>query len=119
MPPPPWVRGGRPPGPYADDPNVEAGATERVPQVATLERPRECVNKHWTPPFSLLCTMMDRLRSEEANKRRDTLARFMNLWRVKVGNDLYPLIRLILPDVCVMSYINCLRTQDGEAGRAS
>lgn len=44
--------------------------------------------------------MMDRLRSEEASKRRDTLSRFMDLWRVKVGNDLYPLIRLLLPDVC-------------------
>lgn len=106
MPPPPWVRGARAPHPYAaedpssqgDDGNAEAGPST-VPTVSTLERPRECINKHSTPPFSLLCTMMDRLRTEEANKRRDTLARFMNLWRIKVGNDLYPLIRLLLPDV--------------------
>lgn len=99
MPAPPWHRGARPPGPYQDDPSLEAATTAQVPQVSTLERPKECVNRHSTPPFSLLCTMMDRLRTEEANKRRDTLARFMSLWRVKVGNDLYPLIRLILPDV--------------------
>jgi DNA ligase-4 len=43
--------------------------------------------------------MMDRLRSEKANKRFDTLKRFMDVWRLKVGNDLYPLIRLLLPDV--------------------
>jgi hypothetical protein len=43
--------------------------------------------------------MMDRLRSEEAGKRKDTLQRFFRLWREKVGSDLYPLIRLLLPDV--------------------
>ena len=43
--------------------------------------------------------MMDRLRTEEASKRRNTLERFFELWRIKVGNDLYPLIRLLLPDV--------------------
>lgn len=104
MPPPPWIRGARAPGPYQDDPSLEAEATEHVPQVSAPERPKDCVNRHSTPPFSLLCTMMDRLRSEEANKRRDTLSRFMNLWRIKVGNDLYPLIRLILPDVSFVSY---------------
>lgn len=70
-----------------------------VPPTSTVDRPAECVNKYPTPAFALLCTMMDRLRSEEAGKRRDTLSRFMDLWRVKVGNDLYPLIRLLLPDV--------------------
>lgn len=100
MPPPPWIRGNRAPNPNVD-PESLGDESELQPQavVSTLERPRECINKHSTPPFSLLCTMMDRLRSEEANKRRDTLGRFMNLWRVKVGNDLYPLIRLLLPDV--------------------
>ncbi|WRT63833.1 uncharacterized protein IL334_000758 [Kwoniella shivajii] len=67
-------------------------------QTTTLERPSECVNKYPTPHFSLLCTMMDRLRTEEASKRKDILSRFMELWRIKVGNDLYPLIRLLLPD---------------------
>lgn len=70
-----------------------------LPPSSTIERPAECINKYPTPAFALLCTMMDRLRSEEPSKRRDTLTRFMNLWRIKVGNDLYPLIRLLLPDV--------------------
>jgi len=71
-----------------------------LPPTSVVDRPPECINKYPTPSFALLCTMMDRLRSEEASKRRDTLSRFMDLWRVKVGNDLYPLIRLLLPDVC-------------------
>ncbi|WWD08963.1 hypothetical protein V865_007078 [Kwoniella europaea PYCC6329] len=68
------------------------------PPPTTLEKPADCVNIYPTPHFSLLCTMMDRLRTEEASKRRDILRRFMDLWRIKVGNDLYPLIRLLLPD---------------------
>ncbi|WWC85821.1 uncharacterized protein L201_000688 [Kwoniella dendrophila CBS 6074] len=68
------------------------------PPPTTLDKPADCVNKYSTPHFSLLCTMMDRLRTEEASKRRDILGRFMELWRIKVGNDLYPLIRLLLPD---------------------
>jgi hypothetical protein len=66
---------------------------------STLERPKECINRHPTPAFALLCTIMDRMRSEEAGKRKETLMRFMGIWRIKVGNDLYPLIRLLLPDV--------------------
>lgn len=64
-----------------------------------LERPKDCINKYPTPPFALLCTVMDRLRGEEAGKRRDTLKRLFEMWRLKVGNDLYPLLRLLLPDV--------------------
>ena len=70
-----------------------------LPPVSTIERPPDCVNKYPTPAFALLCTMMDRMRNEEASKRRETLSRFMDIWRIKVGNDLYPLIRLLLPDV--------------------
>lgn len=70
-----------------------------LPPPTQLERPPDCINRHPTPAFAILCSVMDRLRSEEASKRRDTLTRFMNIWRLKVGNDLYPLIRLLLPDV--------------------
>lgn len=97
-----WHRG--PPPTQAHDPDAdpEAGPSsygDGQPQVSNLERPRECINRFPTPAFSLLCTMMDRLRTEEASKRRNTLERFFELWRIKVGNDLYPLIRLLLPDV--------------------
>jgi DNA ligase-4 len=98
-----WHRGHPNPPPsqeYDPDADPEAGPSSHpLPQVSNLERPRECINRFPTPAFSLLCTMMDRLRTEEASKRRNTLERFFELWRIKVGNDLYPLIRLLLPDV--------------------
>jgi DNA ligase-4 len=102
MPPPPWRRGNRAPetapSQSQEDPDL---IPPPPPVVSAVERPKECINKYPTPAFALLCTMMDRLRSEEASKRRETLIRFMDLWRVKVGNDMYPLIRLLLPDVSV------------------
>lgn len=102
-----WNRGHRiPPLPAASQEDIGNPAALPAsqpqppePPTSSLDRPKECVNKYPTPAFSLLCTMMDRMRSEEAGKRRDTLIRFMNLWRIKVGNDLYPLTRLLLPDV--------------------
>lgn len=74
-------------------------AASALPPPTQLERPADCINRESTPNFAVLCNMMDRLRSEKANKRFDTLKRFMDVWRLKVGNDLYPLIRLLLPDV--------------------
>lgn len=101
-----WHRGHQVPATQASDADADAdpeagpsGYGESEAQVSNLERPRECINRYPTPAFSLLCTMMDRLRTEEASKRRNTLERFFDLWRIKVGNDLYPLIRLLLPDV--------------------
>ncbi|WWC66828.1 uncharacterized protein I206_100735 [Kwoniella pini CBS 10737] len=95
-----------PPGPSSSqlDPDAEVDAPPisqpepPEPPPTILGKPDDCVNKFPTPHFSLLCTMMDRLRTEEASKRRDILKRFMDLWRIKVGNDLFPLIRLLLPD---------------------
>ncbi|WVW81787.1 hypothetical protein I302_103784 [Kwoniella bestiolae CBS 10118] len=94
-----------PPGPSSSqlDPDDELPppASQPEPQEpppTTLEKPSDCTNFQPTPHFSLLCTMMDRLRTEQASKRTEILRRFMDLWRIKVGNDLYPLIRLLLPD---------------------
>lgn len=104
MPAPQWHRGERQQGPAASAENEESGLNPTqapLPPPSNLDRPRGCINKFPTPAFSLLCTMMDRMRSEDVGKRRDTLTRFMNLWRIKVGNDMYPLIRLLLPDVSV------------------
>jgi hypothetical protein len=100
-----WHRGHQVAATQDHDPDgdPEAGpSSHQLPQLSTLERPRECINRFPTPAFSLLCTMMDRLRTEEASKRRNTLERFFELWRIKVGNDLYPLIRLLLPDVSLV-----------------
>lgn len=106
-----WHRGHQAPATQTSDVDPDAdpeagpsGYGDSAAQVSNLERPRECINKYPTPAFSLLCTMMDRLRTEEASKRRNTLERFFDLWRIKVGNDLYPLIRLLLPDVSLDLY---------------
>ncbi|WWD22515.1 hypothetical protein CI109_107008 [Kwoniella shandongensis] len=99
-----WHRHPPPPSsqPPASDPTTsQLPASQPEPPTlppSTLDRPAECINRQSTPHFSLLCTMMDRLRTEETSKRRDILGRFMELWRVKVGWDMYPLIRLLLPD---------------------
>jgi len=88
-----------------DDENINVPLSQAAPpssQLAAptqLERPPECINRHSTPAFAILCSVMDRMRNEKATKRTETLTRFFNLWRSKVGNDLYPLIRLLLPDV--------------------
>ncbi|GFZ52023.1 DNA ligase 4 [Saitozyma sp. JCM 24511] len=97
--PPPWYRGSRT-EPVASQASAGGPDEDFISPAgpSTLERPRDCINKHPTPAFAVLCSMMDRLRSEEAGKRKDTLQRFFRLWREKVGSDLYPLIRLLLPD---------------------
>jgi hypothetical protein len=77
-----------------EQPSSSAGAG-----AAPLVRPKECINKYSTPAFTIVCSLMDRLRQDEPGKRRETLVRFLNMWRAKVGNDLYPLIRLLVPDV--------------------
>ncbi|KLT43549.1 ATP-dependent DNA ligase [Cutaneotrichosporon oleaginosum] len=87
-----------PPVSAKDEDELPLSQGAPLPPPTQLDRPRECVNRFQTPPFSVLCSVMDRLRTEEAGKRKDILLRFMNQWRVKVGNDLYPLIRLLLPD---------------------
>ncbi|WVQ80875.1 hypothetical protein IAT38_002982 [Cryptococcus sp. DSM 104549] len=63
-----------------------------------LDRPPDCINRNPTPSFYLLCDIMGRLRRFDPAKRRVTLERFFDLWRAKVGPDLYPVIRLLLPD---------------------
>ncbi|RXK40753.1 hypothetical protein M231_02005 [Tremella mesenterica] len=100
MPPTVWRRDRRiSPSTGQDGEEAESADSGVLPPgPSTLERPKDCINKNPTPAFSLLCTVMDRLRSEEMSKRKDTLTRFFNLWRIKVGNDLYPLIRLLLPE---------------------
>lgn len=111
MPPPAYYHGHPVPA-SQDEPSETIETAPPVPP-SNLERPSDCINKYSTPPFALLCTMMDRMRSEEASKRRDTLIRFMDLWRIKVGNDMYPLIRLLLPDV---GWVTGRKSADGDRG---
>ncbi len=91
--------GAGPSGTQDDGPLPMSQQDNQPPLPSTLERPKECINKHSTPAFYVLCSIMDRMRTEAAGKRHEILTRFMDAWRLKVGNDLYPLIRLLLPDV--------------------
>ncbi|KAH9935959.1 DNA ligase 4 [Epithele typhae] len=49
-------------------------------------------------PFYVLAALFDRLQSErKPDKRRKLVASWFNHWRKEVGMDLYPVLRLILP----------------------
>ncbi|KAK4686832.1 DNA ligase 4, partial [Tremellales sp. Uapishka_1] len=91
-----YHRGQRAPPASQDEPSSSQQTS--MPPPTNLERPRECINKFPTPPFSIVCEMMDRMRNEDPTKKKETLKRLMGLWREKVGLDMYPLIRLLLPD---------------------
>lgn len=49
-------------------------------------------------PFSVLTSLFDRLSTErKPDRRRRMLNVWFDRWREQVGNDLYPVLRLILP----------------------
>ncbi|GAA5823391.1 hypothetical protein JCM3770_006850 [Rhodotorula araucariae] len=56
------------------------------------------------PPFGTLCGLYEQFESITRNKHKkhekkgEVLARFFELWRSEVGPDLYPVVRLLLPD---------------------
>ncbi|KZV99983.1 DNA ligase 4 [Exidia glandulosa HHB12029] len=50
------------------------------------------------PDFGALCALLERLAKErKQDMRRKLLERWFNVWRERVGMDLYPLLRLLLP----------------------
>lgn len=84
---------------HTQEESQDAPPPSQLVPATQLERPADCRNFKDTPAFGILCSTMDRLRNEKPAKRIDTLTRFMEIWRNRVGNDFYPLIRLLLPDV--------------------
>ncbi|TBU42396.1 DNA ligase 4 [Dichomitus squalens] len=49
-------------------------------------------------PFHVLAALFDRLQNErKPDKRRKLLSSWFNHWRKEIGPDLYPVLRLILP----------------------
>lgn len=51
-----------------------------------------------TLPFSILCALFDKLQNErKQDKRKKYLSNFFAKWRVHCGNDLFPVLRLLLP----------------------
>ncbi|KAB5590537.1 ATP-dependent DNA ligase [Ceratobasidium theobromae] len=64
-----------------------------------LIRPPGVVNHGPSPLFSRLADLFNALRSErKPEKRKTMLLRWFANWREKVGTDLYPALRLILPE---------------------
>lgn len=54
--------------------------------------------RHGTAPFSVVAGLFDKLQSErKPEKRRKLLHAWFDHWRKQVGYDLYPVLRLILP----------------------
>ncbi|PRQ77013.1 ATP dependent DNA ligase domain-domain containing protein [Rhodotorula toruloides] len=57
-----------------------------------------------TPPFGVLCMLFDQFESATRNKHKkvgykgELLGQFISHWRAEIGPDLYPLIRLMLPE---------------------
>ncbi|KAH9962641.1 ATP-dependent DNA ligase [Russula dissimulans] len=53
---------------------------------------------HGTAPFSVLAGLFEKLQNErKPEKRRKFLNAWFNHWRKEVGYDLYPVLRLLLP----------------------
>ncbi|WVN89251.1 uncharacterized protein L203_104469 [Cryptococcus depauperatus CBS 7841] len=77
---------------------TQDGKDGKLAPSAVFQRPEGCSNPNSTPAFSLVCAMMERLKKENSFKRFEILERHFALWRAKVGSDLYPFIRLLLPD---------------------
>ncbi|KAA1468079.1 DNA ligase 4 [Dentipellis sp. KUC8613] len=51
-----------------------------------------------SPPFAVLSHLFDKLHAQrKPEKRRRLLNSWFDFWRKNVGNDLYPVLRLVLP----------------------
>lgn len=58
----------------------------------------EAPQNRGTAPFSILSGLFDKLQNErKPDKRRKYLSDWFDRWRKEVGHDLYPVLRLLLP----------------------
>ncbi|GAA5885480.1 hypothetical protein JCM3774_003364 [Rhodotorula dairenensis] len=67
-------------------------------------KPAEVFN-HTQLPFGVLCGIYDELEKatrmkykHKAETKGDMIEHFFRLWRERIGNDLYPVVRLMLPE---------------------
>ncbi|KAF8740315.1 DNA ligase, partial [Rhizoctonia solani] len=73
----------------------EPSAVEPLP----LLKPAGVFNHGSSPLFSKLTDLFEALRTEKRQEKRKTLlVRWFTNWREKVGTDLHPALRLILPE---------------------
>lgn len=65
-----------------------------------IQRPSWLINKGPSPSFDVLCGFFDKILKERNHERRRAMiGRIIEEWRKRVGPDVYPLFRLMLPDV--------------------
>ncbi|KAH9074828.1 ATP dependent DNA ligase domain-containing protein [Lactarius deliciosus] len=58
----------------------------------------EAPQNRGTTPFSVLSGLFDKLQNErKPDKRRKLMSAWFDRWRREVGHDLYPVLRLLLP----------------------
>ncbi|TNY23188.1 ATP dependent DNA ligase domain-containing protein [Rhodotorula diobovata] len=102
MPKPSWKSRRREADDDDDDDSNGAGALADA-QPDELIKPAGIENGP-TPPFGTLCGLFEQFESITRNKHKknekkgEVLARFFERWRSEVGPDLYPVIRLMLPE---------------------
>ncbi|KAI0343258.1 DNA ligase 4 [Trametopsis cervina] len=78
-------------------PPEESQSTVAAPESHPLEYPAPPQNVG-SAPFYVLSSLFDKLQSErKPEKRRKLLDSWFNHWREEKGFDLYPVLRLILP----------------------
>ncbi|EJU03583.1 ATP-dependent DNA ligase [Dacryopinax primogenitus] len=83
-----------PPSPPA---SPKASAYPENHQPLQFERPPHVFNRGTSPPFTLLTALFKDLGKAKPPKRRDALSKWFHKWRTDVGNDLYPAMRLLVP----------------------
>ncbi|CAE7070145.1 unnamed protein product [Rhizoctonia solani] len=85
-------------------PPLSAIGNDAVPEPTVVEplpllKPAGVFNHGPSPLFSKLADLFEALRIERRQEKRKTmLLRWFANWREKVGTDLYPALRLILPE---------------------
>ncbi|KAG9088265.1 hypothetical protein FRC07_012624, partial [Ceratobasidium sp. 392] len=88
-----------PPSPPLSAIDTEISLIPPVVEPLPLLRPAGVINLKPSPLFAKLAELYEALRNERKAERRKTmLLRWFANWREKVGTDLHPALRLILPE---------------------
>ncbi|KLO08051.1 DNA ligase 4 [Schizopora paradoxa] len=79
----------------ANSQNLESQQSQA--EIVNNSYPEPPVNSK-SVPFQLLASLYEYLQNErKPEKRRNQIAKWFARWRSEVGNDLYPVLRLLLP----------------------
>ncbi|KAF8273171.1 ATP dependent DNA ligase domain-containing protein [Lactarius quietus] len=73
-------------------------SSTQLPQSQHPDDYPEAPQNHGTAPFSVLSGLFDKLQNErKPDKRKKFMSAWFDRWRKEVGHDLYPVLRLVLP----------------------